>query len=103
VTTAQATASYVPGTLLAGTTYFWRIVARNADGTTVGPVWSFSTIAPPGAPTSPVPANGAAGVSPTPTLTWTANGATSYDVQFGTTNPPPQVTSGQATTSYQPG
>lgn len=33
--------SYVP-TLTPGTTYFWQIVARNAGGTTGGPIWSFS-------------------------------------------------------------
>ena len=49
----------------------------------------------PGTPTSPSPTNGATGVSATPTLTWSASGATSYDVRFGTANPPPQVATGQ--------
>jgi hypothetical protein len=32
------------GALASGTTYYWRVVAKNADGaTTAGPVWSFST------------------------------------------------------------
>ena len=38
---------------------------------------------------SPNPATGATGVSLRPTLTWTSSGATSYDVLFGTANPPP--------------
>ena len=37
-----------------------------------------------------------------PTLTWSAAGATSYDVQFGTTTPPPSVATGQATATYAP-
>ncbi len=34
---------YRPGQLQANTTYYWRIVARNAWGTTQGPLWSFQT------------------------------------------------------------
>ncbi|MBN1362058.1 MAG: trypsin-like peptidase domain-containing protein [Sedimentisphaerales bacterium] len=34
---------YRPGALQANTTYYWRIVARNAWGTTQGPLWSFTT------------------------------------------------------------
>src|SRR5207244_4259355 len=56
--------------------------------------------APPGAPSSPSPANSASGVSTPPTLTWTSAGATSYDVKFGTGNPPPQVSTAQAAASY---
>ena len=37
------------------------------------------------------PANGGTGVSTNPTLTWSSSGATSYDVSFGTANPPPLV------------
>jgi hypothetical protein len=61
-----------------------------------------TTTQPPSAPSSPSPANGATGVSTTPTLTWTSSGATSYDVAFGTANPPPQVATGQASASYKP-
>ena len=46
---------------------------------------------PPAAPTSPNPANTATAVSATATLSWTASGATSYEVSFGAANPPPQV------------
>jgi regulation of enolase protein 1 (concanavalin A-like superfamily) len=57
----------------------------------------------PGTPSSPGPANGATGVGTNATLTWSSSGATSYDVSFGTANPPPQVSSGQAAASYSPG
>jgi hypothetical protein len=58
---------------------------------------------PPSAPASPSPSDGATGTGLTPTLTWTASGATSYDVKFGAANPPPQVSTGQAAASYAPG
>ncbi|HUR33036.1 MAG TPA: phospholipase D-like domain-containing protein [Vicinamibacterales bacterium] len=107
VSSGQTAASYTPAALAATTTYFWQIVATNSGGSTSGPVWSFTTgsTAPPpapGTPTSPAPANGATGVSVTPTLTWASTGATSYAVAFGTTNPPPQVSSGQTAASYTP-
>lgn len=39
----QAGTSYGPGTLSNSTTYFWRIDAVNASGTTTGSTWSFTT------------------------------------------------------------
>jgi hypothetical protein len=36
-----------PGSLAANTTYFWKVVAKNADARTEGPVWSFATAGPP--------------------------------------------------------
>ena len=57
---------------------------------------------PPMTPTSPTPSGGATGVSTTASLTWSAVGATSHDVSFGTTNPPPQVASGQTASTYRP-
>jgi hypothetical protein len=71
-----------------------------------GPPTNDSTIVPkgamPGAPASPSPSNGATSVSTTPTLNWNAAGATSYDVKFGTSNPPPLVAGDQASASYTP-
>jgi hypothetical protein len=61
-----------------------------------------TVVAAPGVPASPNPTSGATGVSATPTLTWTATNATSYDVAFGTANPPPSVITGQAAASYTP-
>ena len=104
VASGIATASYTATGLTAGAHYVWQIVAHNAGGANQGPQWSFTTATnlPPSAPTSPNPTNGATGVATSPTLTWSAPGATSYDVMFGSTNPPPQVSTGQATASYTP-
>jgi hypothetical protein len=55
---------YPPPELIAGTTYYWQIVAKNSDGTTVGPLWSFTT-----AGTAPVPPP-----TPAPTITVPAGG-----------------------------
>jgi hypothetical protein len=56
---------------------------------------------PPSAPSTPLPVSGTTGASATPTtLTWTAGGATSYDVRFGATNPPAQVATGISSASY---
>jgi hypothetical protein len=95
----------VPTPLAYSTTYFWQITARNAGGTTEGPIWSVTTMAnpnPPSSPFSPNPADGATGVSRTATLSWSAQNTTSFDVRFGTTDPPPQVVTGQAGASYSP-
>ena len=39
----QGTTVHDPGTLLNGTTYYWRIDEVNTNGTTTGTVWSFTT------------------------------------------------------------
>jgi PKD repeat protein len=57
---------------------------------------------PPAMPSSPTPADGATGVSTAASLVWSAVGATSYDVAFGTANPPPPVASGLTTATFRP-
>ncbi|MDP8983202.1 MAG: S8 family serine peptidase [Acidobacteriota bacterium] len=50
---------------------------------------------------NPVPADTATGVSLRPTLTWpSVSGSTSYDLSFGTTNPPPVFASGIASNTW---
>ena len=41
--TPRGRTSFDPGPLSSGTEYFWRVDAKNATGTTEGPVWSFTT------------------------------------------------------------
>jgi hypothetical protein len=43
VSSNQTTALYDPGTLTESTTYYWKIVAKNAYGSATGAVWSFTT------------------------------------------------------------
>jgi len=97
------TASYAASNLQRGVTYYWQVIAKNNRGLNAGPVWSFTTIAPPppSSPGSPSPSTGATGVPATSvTLSWSAMDATAYDLRFGTTNPPPQISTGLATPSY---
>ncbi len=82
--------SYSP-ILSPNTTYYWQVNSKNAAGSTMSVLWYFSTGGASGGLPSAVtvfsPAQGATGVSVTPTLTWgAATGATSYDVYLG---PPP--------------
>ncbi|MHC4740266.1 MAG: fibronectin type III domain-containing protein, partial [Planctomycetota bacterium] len=46
----QTATTYEPGTMSNDTTYYWRIDEINAEGTTTGDVWSFTTEAEPSPP-----------------------------------------------------
>ena len=71
--------------------------------TTANATVQINVIGPPSSPILVSPANGATGVSLTPTLSWnTSSGATSYNVYFGTSPTPPLATNTTAT-SYSPG
>ena len=82
---------YIPPTLSAGVTYYWQIVARNAYGTTYGPLWYFTTsgAAGPDTPSAPSPAIGATDIAVDVTFGWApAARADWYTIGFGTTYPP---------------
>ncbi len=95
--------SFTPGTLTAGTTYYWSVTATNANGSTASTTWSFTTQVPvPATPAGLSPA-GATGVSVSPTLMWSPSaGATSYAVYFGNSASPSLVGT-VAGTSFAPG
>ena len=105
----QTATTFDPGTMANDTTYYWRIDEINAEGTTTGNVWNFTTEAapqPPGQANNPSPANSAADVSTTADLSWTAgSGATSHDVYFGTDSTPDsgEFQGNQAAITYDPG
>ncbi len=84
------------------TTYFWFIQAVNCDGATDGTVFSFTTsactdIAPPSAVTTPVPADGATGVTINADgnaldFSWNSvDPGANFTLNLGTTNPPTQA------------
>ena len=102
----QTATTYDTGTMANSTTYYWRIDEQNANGTTTGVVWSFTTAAapqPPAKATTPNPASGATGVSTTNDLSWAAgSGATSHNVYFGTTSPG-TLRGNQTATTYDTG
>jgi hypothetical protein len=110
VSANQTSTFYNPGTLNFGTTYYWKIIAwDDSDASTEGPIWSFTTIFndPPNTPSNPDPSNGETDVDINTDISWTGgdpNGDTvTYDVYFGSSSPPPKVSSGQYTTTYNPG
>jgi hypothetical protein len=100
----QTSTTFDPDILSYSTTYYWRIDEHNASGVTLGTVWSFTTVPPPpGQAGNPTPASGATDISLTQDLSWTAgSGATSHDIYFGTTNPPP-FKNNQTSTTYDTG
>ncbi|MEE8307739.1 MAG: hypothetical protein V3R81_10775 [Gammaproteobacteria bacterium] len=74
-------ADYSPGTLESEKIYYWRVDEFDPPFTHKGDVWSFTT---PGAVGNPQPANGAADVQMTATLSWTAaDTAASHELYFG--------------------
>jgi Matrixin/Fibronectin type III domain len=87
-------ASYVDTGLTAGASYCYRVAAFNsagqsaysnvATGTTQPPSPTSPQTAP-SAPFSPSPANGATGVNPNVTLSWSDSGAQAYDVYLNGT------------------
>ncbi len=105
--------SWDPGTLAFGTTYYWRVVAVDANGSTSGQEWTFTTAVapcttPPASPASPNPGNGVT-VGPSPNLSWgggesQCNGlVATYDVYFGTATPPPFSHGNGTTKTWNPG
>jgi len=78
--------AWAPGALEYSTQYYWKIVARNDQAATEGPVWSFTTqLEPPAAPAGPNPPDGAANVPVNAALSWTSAQRTAfYKILIGT-------------------
>lgn len=102
--------TYNQGTMSYGTTYYWKIVAKdNHGGITTGSIWDFTTWinTAPNPPSNPSPANGAIDVGVDVDLTWECSDPDGdnlyYDVYFGTTTNPPLVASNLPQATYNPG
>ncbi len=100
--------SFTASNLQPGTQYLWTVWAKGdpyCQPQSIGKATAitFTTVASctaPPAPAPTAPADGATGIATAPTLTWEASsGAGSYDVNFGTTSPPPAAARGLTTTS----
>ncbi len=87
------------------TAYYYKVRANETDysdytAEVIGAPYQFT---PPSAPAGPNPEDGATAVAADAQLSWSSNGA-SYDVYFGTDNPPAaEVSAGQTGTTYDPG
>ena len=93
-----------------GAAYVWQVKVRDDRGRErTGPPWSFVTQGnqPPDPITDMSPADNAAGVSRTPTLSWSCQDPDgdelTYDLYLGTVNPPPLRRSGLKQPSLAPG
>jgi hypothetical protein len=91
ISSGQSAATFSRSNLAEGTTYYWRVVARdNHNGVSPGPIWSFTvrTNLAPNRPSQPTPANGAVDVSTSVLMRWTATDDDAdplkYDIYLGT-------------------
>ena len=100
----QSAKNYDPGQLDYETLYYWRIDPIQEE-TGTGDVWSFTTlpVTPPEKAIIVTPVDGGTDVAINKVLFWADGGlGTSYDVYFGTSNPPASI-GNQVGTSYDPG
>jgi probable HAF family extracellular repeat protein len=93
------------------TTYTWYVNSTDSgSGKWTMEVYTFTTEEennPPNTPSNPDPADEETDVDVNAVLSWTCSDPDgdplTYDVYFGTSNPPPKVVSNQSDTSYHPG
>ena len=96
VATNQRNETFESSGLSYGTTYYWKVVAKDVEGeTTEGPVWQFTTNTvntKPDAPSNPAPSDRATNQPLITTLSWDCSDpdgdSLTYDVYFGTSSSP---------------
>ncbi|MBN1299577.1 MAG: hypothetical protein JW995_00005, partial [Melioribacteraceae bacterium] len=97
--------TYKRENLKLGTTYYWKIIAKDSDGAeTSSPLWNFTTNFAPNIPSNPIPGNGAKDVSVTTSLSWTCSDNDKdyilYDIYLGLNSNPSLVLSNTPNTNY---
>ncbi|MEN3042677.1 MAG: hypothetical protein ABDH59_05180, partial [Fervidobacterium sp.] len=70
--------------LLFGTTYYWKVIAKNRFGKSEGPIWKFTTGQIPEKPVAVYPKDGDEQVPLDVTLKWKSERAEEFDLFFGT-------------------
>ncbi len=97
VSSAQSNSYLIRSGLNYNTVYHWKVVAKDShNDSTAGSVWQFTTAAainqPPVISSIPIPADNDTGVYASQALEWNCsdpdNDPLTYDVYFGTDNPP---------------
>jgi hypothetical protein len=97
----QTSMTFDTGIMAPATKYYWRIDEVNPWATTTGAVWNFTTMSLEA--TNPDPSDDVTEVSTTADLSWNAGPyATSHDVYFGTSRPPP-FAHNQTSTTFETG
>ena len=88
-------------------TYYWKIISRDIFGkSTEGPVWSFTTKInnPPTVPNNPSPTDTSTNININADLGWSCSDPDghqlTYDIYFGTYNPPALIKSKHHLSSY---
>jgi len=99
--------TFAVGELSFDTTYYWKIdVWDNQGNPTYGDIWSFTTRGnePPNTPSFPFPPDNVTGIYIDTNLSWACEDPdgddVSYDIYFGTTQPPPMIESNYSGTMY---
>ncbi len=105
------TALPVTGIIEYDTGYYWNMMQGNTKNLSIKqpnlPITGGRNNSPPFKPTVPDPANGSIDIDTLVVCTWHGGDPdgdpVTYDVYFGTTNPPPKIVANQSSTSYDPG
>jgi hypothetical protein len=107
--------SWDPGGLASNTLYYWRVVAKDANGSTSSATWSFRTAGVVACDDEPsniadmTPSDGADDVSLDANLSWSGGNSrcpgltATYDVYFGTDSTPPLRQNTGSTKTWDPG